>query len=110
MSKTTRVMVYPKDQDFEIRVGSRTVGSRTYANSSNTYRGARAAVRNLRAGNVTNESNYGDNTLAIVNSNGFVIAANEFGTTKTAKKAAHEVFASTRRLKAQDYKLEVIND
>jgi hypothetical protein len=111
MSKSNvRVTIYPQDQDFTISIGSREVGSRTYANSSNTYRGARAAARNLIAGNITHESNYGPETLAIVNANGFVIAANEFKTAPTAKRAASEWLKNTRGMKKKEIEAEVVRD
>lgn len=103
MSKNNvRVTVYPKDQDFQISVGARHLTSRSYANSSNAYRGARSAMRNLASGNITNESNYGPEVLAITNVNGFVIAANEQNSARTAAKAASDVYVKTRGVKVKN--------
>lgn len=111
MTKTNvRVTIYPQDQDFTIHMGGREVGSRTYANSSNTYRGARSAARNLLAGNITSDSNYGPETLAITNNNGFVICANPFKTSATAKRAATECYKGTRGLKAKNIETEVVRE
>lgn len=109
MSKQLNVgaVVFPKELEFQIQVGSVTMGSRTYANSSNAYRGCRAAIRNLlRNRNVTNESNYGTETVAITNNNGFVIAANEYARANTASKAAATVLLKTKGVKKLQLEVE----
>ena len=103
------VVVYPRDCDFQVLVGSVGFGSRQYANSSNTYRGARAAVKNmLKNRNITNESNYGAETVAIVNNNNYVLAANEYSRSATAKQAVKRVLTSTAGIKKLN--VEVVRD
>lgn len=107
MSKTNKmgITVFPKDRDFSITVGSVSLGSRVYANSSNTYRGAKAALRNFGRRNVTNESNYGDNVVTIVNDNNFVIAASANYSPKTAKANASKLNLVAKE--AKKLKLEI---
>lgn len=106
MSKVNCI-VYPNDQDFQIQIGSLALGSRTYANSSNAYRGARAAMRNLLKNRfVSNDSNYGPETVAITNSNGFVIAANEYSRPSGAKQAVNKVLKATVGIKKLQLEVE----
>lgn len=104
------VRVYPGLQEFNISSGGTTLESRMYSNSSNTYRGARSAVRNLlRNKNVTNESNYGNECLTITNNNGFVLAAKEYGTSSTAKRNVKTLLDKTSNIKPNKVELEVIS-
>lgn len=108
MSKSSvEAVVFPNDRDFQIQVGSVSMSSRTYANSSNAYRGCRAAIRNLlKNRNVTNESNYGEETVAITNNNGFVIAANEYSKANSAKAAVKNILTKTKGIKKLQLEVE----
>jgi len=113
MSKNQKfgVVVYPRDQDFQITVGSTNLGSRTYASSSNAYRGARAAIRNIRNRNISNASNYGDHVVAVTNSNGFVIAAtSEFGRPASAKQSSNKILEQCSKLNLKKTQLQVVRD
>lgn len=108
-SSKLSVTVYPADRDFQINAGSVTLGSREYANSSNAYRGARSAIRNMLKNRfVTNESNYGSDTVAITNANGFVIAANQYSRPASAKQATQRVLSNTAGVKPKALQLEVV--
>lgn len=108
MKNNVGVTIYPQNREFTIQIGSRYMESRSYANSSNTYRGARAAARNLLKGNITADSNHGDEFLAITNANGFVIASNEFSSRATAKRAATDCLKRIKGLKKKDLQAEVV--
>ncbi len=102
------VTVYPRDRDFSINFKSTSLGSRTYANSSNAYRGARAALRNIKNQNVTNESNYGNNICAVVNDNGFVIAATDgYARSSSAAQTANRIIENASNLNLKKFKLDV---
>lgn len=95
------VIVYPRDKDFQIIAGSTVMGSRQYASSSNAYRGARLASRNLlKNRNVSNDTNYGSNVCAVVNNNNYVIAAtDQFAKTNSATSAVKKVLEVSKGIK-----------
>lgn len=108
-SSKLNVTVYPADCDFQINAGSVVLTSRTYANSSNAYRGARSAVRNMLKNQfVTNESNYGSDTIAVTNANNYVLAAKHYARPANAKQAVQKVLASTIGVKPKSLQLEVV--
>lgn len=102
MGKSSKLeaVVFPNQKEFELQVGSVTFNSRQYSNSSNAYRGCRSAIRNLlRNQNVTNESNYGEDVLALTNDNGYVIASTSYAGARGAAKAVNTVLDKTKAVK-----------
>lgn len=103
-AKKLGIVIYPKDRDFQLLAGGTVLGSRQYASSSNTYRGARAAARNIiKNRGVSNDTNYGSNIVAVVNKNNFVIAAsNEYSKPGLATKAVQKVLETAKGIKKID--------
>jgi hypothetical protein len=81
------VTVVPAQQMFEVKVGKLTLESRNYYSSSNAYRGARAAIRNLAKRNVWNESTLGNSVVALVNDNNYPLAFKSYAKSNAATKA-----------------------
>lgn len=105
------VTIYPADCEFEIAAGSIKLTSKNYANSSNAYRGARSAIRNLLKNKfVTNESNWGSDVVAITNSNGYVMATSSYSKPALATKAVNKVLDLTSGIKPSKVLLEVERD
>ncbi len=85
------VTVVPTEQMYEINVGKLTLKSRIYYSSSNAYRGARAAIRNLSRRNVCNETNLGDSVVALVNDNNYPLAFKSYAKANSASKAVDTI-------------------
>ena len=85
------VTVVPEQLMYEVKIGKLTLESRNYHNSSNAYRGARSAIRNLAKRNVWNETNLGGEVVALVNDNNYPLAFKAYAEVNSALKATETI-------------------